>query len=619
MIHGPDSPDAPSRAQKIQAMIGRDNWYEADKYPKIITYVLCAIIGVATISHILLRSREWFPKTWNKIKRNTPFGDRLTALRRGIVYYNPPDIGFIRFPSMGSMIVVFSFCLSVIVWAFSIKPYYRLTHEWGTPPLAVRTGMMGAGLVPFIVCLAVKVNPISVLTGLSHDKLQVFHQWLSRLFLFLSVVHTIPFIYQPNKEGGLKNVHAYFMSDPIYWNGTAALILLIWIVATGTRIFRQMSYEFFVIQHIVTSVGLLACLILHFEDILYSYLWVWAAIAIWAFAITARTCMVIFSSEFVFAKRAELNVQSLACTAGVSLNEEEQRDVELVRISMSTPIRWKPGQHVYMRFPSINALENHPFTIVSLPSRAQSCPSEMTVIVRVFNGMTKRLFQRAKASEEGVCGCEEGQIDGRKREGSLPSQQSNDHVPFSAHTTRILAFVDGPYGRTNDPAIYESATFVAGGSGAGFILPIINDLVRRAKSGKNVLTKRIHFVWAARSSNIINWMMDYFSEVLDSRGGPIDIVISLYSSSPEATVKFEREELNTMVNFGRRPDLPSILAQEFAEASNLGYGSMGVYTSGPRSLTHTVSNSVAAVQWQILKGASGSLKEVKLEAEDGEM
>lgn len=34
MIHGPDSPDAPSSAEVRQAMRGRDDWYEADKYPR---------------------------------------------------------------------------------------------------------------------------------------------------------------------------------------------------------------------------------------------------------------------------------------------------------------------------------------------------------------------------------------------------------------------------------------------------------------------------------------------------------------------------------------------------------------------------------------------------------
>ncbi|WFD35724.1 hypothetical protein MCUN1_002585 [Malassezia cuniculi] len=541
----------------------------------------------------------------------------MIAIRRGIVYYTPPDIGFIRFPTMGAILVIFSFCLSIVVWAFSIKPYYRLTREWGGPPLSIRTGMMGAGLVPFIVCLAVKVNPISFLTGISHDKLQVFHQWLTRLFLFLSVVHTIPFIYQPNKEGGSKNLHAYYMSSTRYSSGTAALVLLFLIVAPATRFFRQKSYEFFVIQHIVTSIGLLACLIVHVRQTLNSHLWLWAAIAIWAFSITARTCLVIFSSEFVFAKRAELNVQSLACTAGVSLDAEEQRDVELVRISMSTPLRWKPGQHIYMRFPSISPLQSHPFTIVSLPGHVQNCSSEMTLFIRVYDGMTKNLFKCARASE--TKNLEEGRFDDHTRAGSPQSQKNGIHVPLSAHTTRILALVDGPYGRTNDPAIYESATFVAGGSGAGFVLPLINNLVRRARKDELVLTKRIHFVWVARSSNIMNWMMEYFTEVLDARGGPIDIVISLYSSSPDATLKFEREELNTMVNFGRRPDLPRMLAHEFAEAGNLGLSSMGVYTCGPRRVTQTVGNAVASVQWQILKGAVGSLKEVKLESEYGEM
>ena len=500
MIHGPNSPDKPSRDEISKAMIGRDDWLEAGKYPLIITYVLCAIIGVAVIAHAFALLRECFPRWWNWSQRKSILCSRITAMRRGIVYYTPPKVGIFQIPQMGTTIVIASFCIGVIAWTFSIRPFYRLTREWGSPPLAVRAGMMGAGLVPFVVCTALKVNPISLLTGYSHEKLQVFHQWLGRLFLFLSIVHTLPFIIQPSIEGGASNLHAYYVSDHIYWSGTAALILLVWIVCTGTGFVRRMSYEFFVVQHIVTSIGLLVCLLLHFEQILNSHLWVWTAVALWSFSTTVRTFMAIFSSEFVFAKRTQIEVQQLQNSAYGALNSNEQRDSQLVKLTMSMPIHWKPGQHVYMRFPTINPLENHPFTIASLPDPIPNVDSRLEVYVRVFGGITHKLYKRASHSSQTAADCcEEKKAETTSKMSHSTGSNLSDNVQFTTESTKIMALVDGPYGRSTDPAIFECALFVAGGSGVTFALPVLNDLLRRVRAGKRVVTKRIHFIWAARS------------------------------------------------------------------------------------------------------------------------
>ena len=87
--------------------------------------------------------------------------------------------------------------LGFTIWAFVVQPYYRVDRSFGSPPLALRAGMMALGLMPFIYTLASKVNFISLLTGVSHERIQIFHQWLARFMLFLATVHAIPFIHQP--------------------------------------------------------------------------------------------------------------------------------------------------------------------------------------------------------------------------------------------------------------------------------------------------------------------------------------------------------------------------------------------------------------------------------------
>ena len=66
--------------------------------------------------------------------------------------------------------------------------------------------MMALGVFPFILAFGAKWNLVSFVTGYSHEKLQVFHQWFSQLFLVLSLLHTFPFVMagrekRPNTDG----------------------------------------------------------------------------------------------------------------------------------------------------------------------------------------------------------------------------------------------------------------------------------------------------------------------------------------------------------------------------------------------------------------------------------
>lgn len=56
-----------------------------------------------------------------------------------------------------------------------------------------------------------KFNFVTFITGVSHEKLQVYHHFMSWLFLFLSLVHTFPFVMAGMREikpdtGGLTQL-----------------------------------------------------------------------------------------------------------------------------------------------------------------------------------------------------------------------------------------------------------------------------------------------------------------------------------------------------------------------------------------------------------------------------
>lgn len=69
--------------------------------------------------------------------------------------------------------------------------------------------------------LGAKANLISALTGVPHEKLQVFHHWTSYAMFVLALIHTFPFIVYHIQQGDMVSE---WETSVVYWTGVAALI-----------------------------------------------------------------------------------------------------------------------------------------------------------------------------------------------------------------------------------------------------------------------------------------------------------------------------------------------------------------------------------------------------------
>ena len=85
-------------------------------------------------------------------------------------------------PSAALENITLTFDITATVWTFAQQPYYRSRWNVGSPPLAMRTGFFALGVFPFILMFGAKWSIVTYVTGYSHEKLQVFHQWLSQGF-----------------------------------------------------------------------------------------------------------------------------------------------------------------------------------------------------------------------------------------------------------------------------------------------------------------------------------------------------------------------------------------------------------------------------------------------------
>ncbi|WFC95738.1 hypothetical protein MBRA1_002392 [Malassezia brasiliensis] len=154
----------------------------------------------------------------------------------------------------------------------------------------------------------------------------------------------------------------------------------------------------------------------------------------------------------------------------------------------------------------------------------------------------------------------------------------NSEIPkMHFKSSNLIAWVDGPYGYSMDPAMFEHPIFIAGGTGATFVFPVLLDLMRRmARNPRNILVKSTRLVWTSRSRVMIGWMKSAIDEILAIRATlELKFDITIYASN-EKEINSDLLGHDVTVIHGCRPDAKQILAEEFAAAkeANLTSSSM---------------------------------------------
>lgn len=379
----------------------------------------------------------------------------------------------IVFPSIGVCLLVFAALAFTLLYTFIPQPLYWQSIQFGSPPLAIRSGMIAVALMPWIVGLSMKANLISLLTGIGHERLNVLHRWLAYIFLILSIIHTVPFYVTPVwDDGGMQEFHRLLQAQQsgvyIYGTGIAALVPAIFLCMHSLGPLRRKFYELFVVLHVPVSIALLGLLFWHCHNYLTSWHYLWATTTIWLASYIFRLLYLNWANPFQVS-------WGVGEEAAVIVLEDNA-----VKVTVPTRVRWKPGQYIYLRMPGVSPFENHPFTIASLcsddyPSEYGEQYRDMVVVFRPFAGFTKKVLDSAL-----------------------------DHGPWWTYRT----FIDGPYGgmrRRLDS--FEHVVLIAGGTGITAIVSQLLDLIKRMRDGKAV-TRSIHLLWAMKRPETMEWFKE---------------------------------------------------------------------------------------------------------------
>ncbi|KAM0716250.1 hypothetical protein Q7P37_007695 [Cladosporium fusiforme] len=578
-------------------------WYEADhRYalPTIAFFMAVIII----FSLIYLLSKLTFRN--GTLSRTTA---RVVALNRYLTQrsfridglnWNSAPLGVLCLGGVGT---IFFFAMTL-----GPQPYYwpntsELSYG-SSPPIATRAGYMSLACMPFVFATSPKSNMITALTGVSHEKLQTFHRWISYAMYVLALIHTFPFIIFHIWKGDMVK---QWNTTVYYWTGAIILLAQTYLTFASMSPLRNMCYEWFKYSHFIAAIVWIVFYFFHCNFRLTSWDYFIAT------AVTYSLCWLHGQMQMFIGNRTSKAVVDLTTNG-------------FIRVVIPTRTTWEAGQHYFVRFFGLgrHSLSTHPFTVCSLPSGSPQ--SELVFYIRAQGGLTSALVRHLEAN---------------------PTWSTN-------------VLLDGPYGGTNlqQLARAQRLILVAGGSGAGWLLPMIETFLRQnakrrylqdtsdSDGGKiekaNNRTARV--ILATREQITKQWFVTALDSLLASfpderSSNSLEVEVYCTADNHELNQKSnmtqppsDSKEISTDVSIGResqhasdaedspprtvhvsdqfhgRPNIPAIIESE----AIAGAQSIGVFACGPLSMQSDLSNAVAKQQIDIMKNGS---KEIYLHME----
>lgn len=242
-------------------------WYEADHRYALPTVAF--FLSTTLVFSLGLLFQELAPKRLTQ----SPWMRRKLALYRflssrswriGFLNWNSAPLGVLLLGAVG-IIYFFSMTLGP-------KPYYwpqiGPVGFGDSPPIATRSGWMSLACMPFVFLTSGKSNIITLVTRVSHEKLQVFHRWISYAMYILALIHTFPFIIYAIQEGAM--VLSWNMTL-FYWTGVVALIAQTYLTFASMSPLRNLAYEWFKYTHFLAGLVFVLFLFFHCDFVLTSW------------------------------------------------------------------------------------------------------------------------------------------------------------------------------------------------------------------------------------------------------------------------------------------------------------------------------------------------------------
>ncbi|KAG1725634.1 ferric reductase NAD binding domain-containing protein [Suillus paluster] len=451
-----------------------------------------------------------------------------------------------------------------------------------------RVGVLAASQFTLVTALGTKNNLVSLVTGISYDRLNYIHRMMARTCFMLLVIHVagqiaaFPFFQSALNEAWLRL-------------GMTAMTAFSILIIVSLRPIRTGAYEVFFYTHFFGVLIFLLGGYYHTSSVNKSF-WIWPSFVLWGLDRFIRVVrLVVFNHSYFGFKSGSGTMDAVT----------ELLSETVVRLRLHRPphFHWAPGQTAYLIMPSVSTLpfEAHPFTIASFDSSLLSTATaedqstsqvlgssapfwkELVFLINVREGFTKNLKEVA------------------------------------ARNGTVKVFVDGPYGPAPDLGSYDTTVLVAGGSGVSHTLPVLLNIIERVRQGKSSC-RRVVFIWSIRGASHVQWIEEALVKAVQLASPSLTVSIRIFITGSPSTTQSDLsgEDVSTLssstekkgtsepivtkiesfsspllllrgvkMEFGR-PDLDALLKEEV----NMASGRMSVSVCGSQGIARTVRNAL---------------------------
>ncbi|KAG1907913.1 ferric reductase NAD binding domain-containing protein [Suillus fuscotomentosus] len=383
-----------------------------------------------------------------------------------------------------------------------------------------RIAVLASSQFPIVTALGTKNNLVSLVTGISYDRLNYIHRMMARTCFMLLCIHGVGEVIYPSAQNTSNNnwVQA----------GTISLIAFAVVIVVSLRPVRSNIYELFFYVHFIGVLIFLVAAYFHTNGIFGSY-WVWPSFVIWALDRFIRVVRLIVFNHSYFGFKSGSGTMD-------ATTEMLSEDIVRVRLRRPPHFHWSPGQAAYLIMPSVSTLpfEAHPFTIASFDSSllstaetedqsgsgenhetqvlgsSNSLWKELVFLVNVHGGFTKKL--KEVAATKGT----------------------------------VKVFVDGPYGPSADLGSYDTSVLVAGGSGISYTLPVLLSVIEQVRKGKSSC-KRVVFIWSIRQAGYVQWIEEALIKAVQLAPPSLTVSIRIFNTGSPSTTQ-SMEEVSGLSN-----------------------------------------------------------------------
>ena len=434
-----------------------------------------------------------------------------------------------------------------------------------------RSGHLALINMLILVLFAARNNPLIPILSVSFDTFNLFHRWIGRIIVLESVVHMIAWFVNNEHAIGYNGITDVLMTDTFAQCGLAAAIALLVIMVQSPGAIRHAFYEFFLFTHQILAIVVLGATAAHIDlhnlpqkPIIYTIIGIWAS---------ERGMRILRTLYYNVSYKGLTKVRVEALKGGACR----------VTFDIRRPFVTAPGHHIYAYIPSISFWMSHPFSVAmvsntkplleytpesspspsilegveKVPKLAEAVPSySISCIMAARTGMTRKLYDKARSSPDGVYTCR--------------------------------AFIEGPYGAAESLDSYGTVMLFAGGVGITNQISHMHHLIKGWAESTNA-TQKLILVWSVRSLDQLQWARPWLEQLsrLDRHGRDLEIITHVTQlRSVDESIRLEEIQIHP-----GRANVDKLVEYQFEER----IGAMTIGVCGPGALADDVRKAARAV------------------------